>query len=452
MVAKLKQRLRNLSPHHATPSKHPLSMVFSRYYWLQIGLIALAVIFGLACSGVIIKQLLLKTALEQEAAHYWMRYDKDHNAALPDTKNLYGYRWQTTPPDLIKPLTLERGVHRLIIDGNDRVTMYDEHAGYKLLLVFGESNVNRLIWLFGLAPLMVSLILLYSVLWFINRKAHRHLSPVTQLAQAIQNIDLHQPKLNKHPFKQIQTRGNLEAEELKNALQIYHQTLIEFIEREQQFTAEVSHELRTPLSVIKGGLELLQYKFPEYAAIVRMQNMVLDMQLLMDTLLTIARQGSTPLPTSPVDLTASMHQICADLDDTFLSRAMDYDIQCVADNVPLANPAIVTMIFGNIIRNALNYSQGKRVEILIDAHRIVIEDDGVGLSPAALDALEQHGETTNIPSHQGHGIGLKLVKRLCTMIGWQIELINKSNIKPNPQINQSSPEKSEGLAVVIYTS
>ncbi len=443
----MKQRLKDLSPQHLQ-SKRPISMMFSQYYWLQIGLIAFAVIFGLTCSGFIIKQLLLKTALEQEATHYWTRYDKDHDAALPDTKNLYGYRWQNTRPDFLKSLKLEHGVHRLIVDGNDRVTMYDEHDGNKLLLVFGESNVNRLILLFGLAPLMFSLILLYSVLWFINRKAHRHLSPVTQLAQAIQNIDLHQPKLNKHPFKQIQTRGNLEAEELQLALQIYHQTLIEFIEREQQFTAEVSHELRTPLSVIKGGLELLQYKFPEQAAIPRMQNMVIDMQLLMDTLLTIARQGSTPLPTSPVDLAISIRQICVDMQDIFTARGMDYDIQALADNTPLANPATVTMIFGNIIRNALNYSQGKRVSILIDAHRIVIEDDGVGLSPAALDALQQHGETSHIESHRGHGIGLKLVKRLCNMSGWEIELMNKSNIKSN----QAAQKKVEGLAVVIYTS
>lgn len=409
----------------------------------------MAVILGLMCSGMITKKLLLKTAMEQEAAHYWMRYDRDHNAPLPDTKNLYGYRWQTTPPDLLKQFQFERGVHRLIIEGNDRVTMYDEYDGYKLLLVFGESNVNRLIWLFGLAPLMASLILLYSILWFINRKAQRYLSPVSQLAQAIQSIDLHQPSLNRNPFKQIQTRGNSEAEELKLALQIYHQTLIEFIEREQQFTAEASHELRTPLSVIKGGLELLQYKFPDHAAITRMQSMVVDMQLLMDTLLTIARQGSTTLPVSPVDLTASMQHICTDLHDIFLAQSMEYDIQQVVKNVPTTNPAVVAMIFGNIIRNAINYSQGKRVSILIDAHRIVIEDDGVGLPTAALTALlELERENHRVIPHQGYGIGLKLVKRLCNMIGWEIELINKSNLKAG----HLSLDTSEGLAVVIYTS
>ncbi len=440
------RRLINLSPKFVE-SKHPISIVYSRYYWIQIGLIAFAVIFGLTSSALIIKQLLIHTALEQEAEHYWQRYEKNQNASLPDTKNLYGYLWTDVPPDFIKPLKLELGVDRIIIGGNDRVTMYDEHNGHKLLLVFGESNVNRLIWLFGLAPLMVSLIILYSVLWFINRKARRHLSPVTQLAQVIQSIDPLKPKLSKHPFDSIQTHGNLEAEELKTALQIYHRTLIEFIEREQQFTAEVSHELRTPLAVIKGGLELLQLQIPEHTSIARMQNMVIDMQLLMDTLLTIARQGSTPLPTTPVDLASSIRQICSNLQDTFTARGMDYDIQSLANNMPLSNPATVTMIFGNIIRNALNYSQGKHVSISINAHRIVIEDDGVGLSIAALSAL-QFGESSESASHQGHGIGLKLVRRLCHMMGWEVELINKSNFKSN---NNSEATKAEGLAVVIYT-
>ena len=443
----MKQNVRQMYPSSST--KHPLSIVFSRYYWLQVGFIALAVILGLACSGMITKKLLLKTAMEQEATHYWMRYDKDHNAPLPDTKNLYGYRWQAAPPDHLKNYHFEHGVHRLIIDGNDRVTMYDEYDGNKLLLIFGESNVNRLIWLFGLAPLMASLIVLYSILWFINRKARRYLSPVSQLAQAIQNIDLHEPSLNKNPFKNIQSRGNLEAEELKLALQIYHQTLIEFIERERHFTAEVSHELRTPLSVIKGGLELLQYKYDEQITIVRMQNMVTDMQLLMDTLLTIARQGSTTLPVSPVDLTVSMQTICANLQDLFTAQSMTYDIRQGAANISTTNPAVVAMIFGNIIRNAINYSQGKCVSIVIDANRIVIEDDGVGLSAETLKALHRNeSEYPSVIPHQGNGIGLKLVKRLCHMIGWEIELINKSNLKSAEMTSKSA----DGLAVVIYTS
>lgn len=45
---------------------HPLGEVFNRYYWLQIGLIALSIVIGISCSAWVIKGTLLKTALEQE--------------------------------------------------------------------------------------------------------------------------------------------------------------------------------------------------------------------------------------------------------------------------------------------------------------------------------------------------------------------------------------------------
>lgn len=67
---------------------HPLGEIFNRHYWLQIGLIALSIVIGIACSAWIIKGSLLKTALEQEMEHYWIRVERNPNTDLPDTKNL----------------------------------------------------------------------------------------------------------------------------------------------------------------------------------------------------------------------------------------------------------------------------------------------------------------------------------------------------------------------------
>jgi hypothetical protein len=140
-------------------NNHPLGEMFNRYYWLQIGLIALSIIIGIACSAWVIKGSLLKTALEQEMEHYWIRVDRNPNADLPDTKNLYGYRWSSNnPPQPLRDLTLQQGVHRIFVDGKDRMTVYGKRNGQHVLLVFGESNVNKIVWMFGLAPLMFSLI------------------------------------------------------------------------------------------------------------------------------------------------------------------------------------------------------------------------------------------------------------------------------------------------------
>ena len=145
---------------------HPLGEVFNRYYWLQIGLIAMSVVIGIGCSAWVIKGTLLKTALEQEMSHYWERLERDPNAELPDTKNLYGYRWDSKAPAKLQNMQLHEGVSGHFIDGKERMTVYGERNGQHVFLVFGESNVNKLIWLFGLAPLMVSLFVLYSLLWW----------------------------------------------------------------------------------------------------------------------------------------------------------------------------------------------------------------------------------------------------------------------------------------------
>lgn len=275
---------------HDGKSSHPLAKMFNRYYWLQIGLIALSIVVGLACSAWIIKGSLLKTALEQEMEHYWLRIERDPNADLPDTKNLYGYRWNTEiAPQPFRGMRLESGVHRVFVDGKERMTVYGEHNGQHVLLVFGESNVNKLIWLFGLAPLMFSLSVLYSFLWWSNRKARRYFSPITRLANALENIDWAHQDTQASPFRDINTNGNMEAEYLKQALEKYHQVLSDFIRREREFTGDVSHELRTPLTILKGNVQLCQARYGDDKALVRLHNTIEDMQLLVDTLLAIAR-------------------------------------------------------------------------------------------------------------------------------------------------------------------
>jgi nitrogen fixation/metabolism regulation signal transduction histidine kinase len=49
---------------------------------------------------------------------------------------------------------------------------------------------------------------------------------------------------------------------------------------------------------------------------------------------------------------------------------------------------------------------------------------------------------------KGHGIGLQLVKKLCTQLGWRVELFDRQyylNTHPHLQL-----ENTTGLIVVVY--
>ena len=428
---------------------HPLGEVFNRYYWLQIGFIALSVVIGITCSAWVIKGTLLKTALEQEMAHYWERLERNPNADLPDTKNLYGYRWEKDVPVEFQNMHLNHGVSRHFIDGKDRMTVYGERNGQHVFLVFGESNVNKLVWLFGLAPLMVSLFVLYSLLWWWNRRARRYFSPITRLANALENIDWGHQNKEASPFQGISTDANMEAEYLKQALEKYHQVLSEFINREREFTGDVSHELRTPLTILKGNVQLCQTRYGDNKSFTRLQNTIEDMQLLVDTLLAIARNTTNTLTAENTMLSDLLDELVQDLSSVSHAKGMRIDLQKDPDeNIRKIYPSMTKMVFSNILRNALNYSQGSEIDVVLQKNKVLIADNGIGIhlpNDAKVQELSKHQLQLQV---KGHGIGLQLVQKLCTQLGWRVELFDRQYyISTHHDVNLTS---TTGLIVVVY--
>lgn len=428
---------------------HPLGEVFNRYYWLQIGLIAMSVVIGIGCSAWVIKGTLLKTALEQEMSHYWERLERDPNAELPDTKNLYGYRWDSKAPAKLRNMQLHEGVSRHFIDGKERMTVYGERNGQHVFLVFGESNVNKLIWLFGLAPLMVSLFVLYSLLWWWNRRARRYFSPITRLANALENIDWEHQNKEASPFQDISTDANMEAEYLKQALEKYHQVLSGFINREREFTGDVSHELRTPLTILKGNVQLCQTRYGDNKSFTRLQNTIEDMQLLVDTLLAIARNTTNTLTAENTMLSNLLDELVQDLNSVSHAKGIQIDLQKDLDEqVRKIYPSMTKMVFSNILRNALNYSQGSEIDIVLQKNKVLIADNGIGIHlPNAAKVQELSNRQLQLQV-KGHGIGLQLVQKLCTQLGWRVELFDRQYYISTHQDVNLSP--TTGLIVVVY--
>lgn len=429
----------------------PLTSVFSRYYWLQIALIALSIFIGIGCSAWVMKGVLLKTALEQEMAHYWMRVEKNPYAPLPDTKNLYGYRWTGATPNRFAQFPLESGVHRKFIDGKERMTVYEQRNNQHVLLVFGESNVNKLVWFYGLAPLMISLFVLYSFLWWSNRRAHHYFSPITRLANALQHIDWqHQHKLAS-PFEGVPTNGNLEAEHLKQALEQYHRVLTDFIRREREFTGDVSHELRTPLTILKGNVQLCQTKYGQDRVLTRLYNTILDMELLVDTLLAIARNKTQDLEQQPYHISAIVQDLLADLEQVSQSKGIAIHFHADSDESPrMLNSIISKMVFSNVLRNALNYSHGSQIDIVLQKNTILIADNGIGMALPEDAKGKELSEVQVQLTAKGHGIGLQLVQKLCQQLKWRVELFDREYyLRLHPELNLAS---SSGLLVVIYLS
>jgi signal transduction histidine kinase len=91
----------------------------------------------------------------------------------------------------------------------------------------------------------------------------------------------------------------------------------------------------------------------------------------------------------------------------------------------------VAIVLGNLIRNAVLYTNEGSVTIIIKEHSVVIEDTGIGMTVEQTKKIfqpyyraEQSGKTTR----KGYGVGLTIVKRLSNRFNWVVEVESKVGV------------------------
>ena len=87
---------------------------------------------------------------------------------------------------------------------------------------------------------------------------------------------------------------------------------------------------------------------------------------------------------------------------------------------------MLILAFSNIIENALKFSQGKTVNVLLDfagpVPVVKVTDQGIGIPADDLDKIFQPFFRSNTAMNiQGHGIGLAIVKTVFDLHRYKLE-------------------------------
>ncbi len=192
-----------------------------------------------------------------------------------------------------------------------------------------------------------------------------------------------------------------ELQALAHAIEEREARIHELIDRERQFNRDASHELRTPLAVAFGAAEVLQEKEGGNSrALKRLMAAIKDMQQLTEGILWLGRE---PDRAQTCDISA----VCASTVRAYGHLVGDrpVTVRREGDGVTMPVPdAVAHVIVGNILRNALFYTQEGDVVVSATDGVLEVTDTGVGFGNAD-------------PSHQGFGVGLTLVSRLCDHFG-----------------------------------
>ncbi len=404
-----------------------LKRSLSRTFGLQAAAIGIATVLGILTAGWILEEILITQALTREAEYFWSQRLGNPDFALPDTHNLTGLMDGVGDGLPAGFETLGAGFHSLE-DGSGYSTVYvSEQEGQRLYLVFDGDQVGKLATWFGLVPLALVLLVLYLSVWFAYRLARRAVSPVIALADRVNLLDPDAPDADAFAVDEADDEVRI----LSGALARFAGRLSDFVERERTFTRDASHELRTPLTVIRVATDMLLSRgdLPETARrdIDRIRRSADDMQELVEAFLLLAREAEKGLPSQDVSVNAVLEAEIDRLQLLVRDRPVAIRLQASCQLVVNAPERVLSIMLGNLLRNAVDYTESGEVRVVIEPGRVSIQDSGVGMDSAE---LEQAFETFFRASGKagGHGIGLSIVKRLSERFDWPVTIQSRAGV------------------------
>lgn len=414
-------------------SRHGLNKKFWSAFVLQLSAVCFAAVIGVFGASVVIKKVLIKQALQDEASHFWRLKQLNTNTQVPDTFNMKGYLLDF-PTDSVLPekyRMLSPGYHAIEKEKGGELIWVEIKQNQKLILIFKQEQVDALAFWFGAVPLILLLIVVYAMVWASYRTSKRLVSPVIWLANQVSSWDPKNPDVSALAPNQLPIDMDNEAEILAGVLHDFGVRISQFVEREQNFTSNASHELRTPLTVIRMASEMVaaeQDLSPTAArSINRIQRASKEMEALVEGFLLLAREHDIGHEEQPYWISELIIDEADKAQLLIRNKPIEWQTSIRHDFQTRVPYYVLSIVIGNLIRNACHYTDQGRIEVVVDNNIVQVIDTGIGMNAEQLNRVYElfyRGENSN---QSGKGIGMSLVKKFCDRFGWTIE------IKSTPQ-------------------
>ncbi|MGD2053064.1 MAG: HAMP domain-containing sensor histidine kinase [Gammaproteobacteria bacterium] len=397
----------------------------TRAFLLQGLLISIAALLSVFFAKIVLEEVLIKEAIKQEANYFWDRYKKDKLFALPDTSNLTGYFASSQLPLVIQQnLPGQSGFYEY--ESEEVVLYISKQNSQTLYLLYNRGQVDTLAAYYGLFPLALVLIVLYLSLWLTYRFSRRTISPVNLLARQVNKIDIAARDLSPMQIENLPFDIDDDIQVLADAIVNLGKRLDAFIMREQNFTRDASHELRSPLTVINIAADMLLsgQELPAAAkkSVIRIKRAAADMEELTEAFLLLARESDQGLSAELVCINDIIEEEVERAQLINKEKQLDIIYSPQHKLMTHASDKVLSVLFGNLIRNAFLYTEEGSIAIDINNHSVIIKDSGKGMPQQQVDEIFKPYYRGSDTGTHGYGVGLTIVKRLSDRFNWPIRM------------------------------
>ena len=320
------------------------------------------------------------------------------------------------PPPPAAVASLQPGSYRDFPVDQSRyhVLVRDVAAGDRVWLLYDvDAFSERERWL--RIALVIGVVATALLAWLASGwLARRALEPLDDLVARIRAID---PAQRGQRLESWEQDGELDV--IVAALNDHMARLDALVERERAFAAAASHELRTPLAAIRGAADVLALAPAVQPQVLeRIERSVNDAVADLDALLALSQGRDLP---HAEDL--PLAQFLPQAAEPYLAQASEQETHLAWEPsspvVLRAPPALLAIVFTNLLRNAIRATPGGEVRIGFDAKSIWVRDEGEGMTPEQLKSVFEPGVKNR---HGGSGMGLYIARTLAQRCGWQLSL------------------------------
>ncbi|MGY4659811.1 Signal transduction histidine kinase [Pseudomonas sp. NFPP07] len=410
--------------------KQSLSQRIIIAFALMSALVAGAFALGIVATVHLVEEKLISAGLGGDLQRLLLMDNVSDWSHRPEPDQLFYFSGGRGDFELPKDLRhLDPGFHEVFREQLSYHAMVEVVDGRRYVLLQDQSDFEereRVLFAVVLVGFVLSLALAVFLGWVLARRV---MAPVVRLARQVRHRD---QLLGLAPPLAPDYAAD-EVGELAVAFDATLGRLRQALNRERLFTSDVSHELRTPLMVLASSCELL-LENPAIdqrgrAQVERIARACGEMRELVQTFLMLARAQREDGGMSPQ---ATLSQVAEDLVSLWGGPIRQKGLELIFDaGQPLDtryNATFLHAVMGNLLRNALHYTEQGFIRLSLEPSGFVVEDSGVGIPEEKREAMFEPFVRGNEKRGEGLGLGLSLVQRICEDQGWSVSL---STMEPN---------------------
>lgn len=241
------------------------------------------------------------------------------------------------------------------------------------------------------------------------------LKPLQQLRLALTNVHAGQTKRLDGQFPD-------EVVPLVDDLNKLFGSTSELIQRARTQAGNMAHGLKTPLAILTDeAYRLGEQGQLETSATILTQ--CRSMQTHIDY--QIARARAVAMRASPgiiANARNAASDVASALGRLYADKNIVIDIDVPSDLLLACDPADLNEMLGNLVDNACKHAKSKvHISAAKEAAGLVVDDDGPGLPPEALEVVFNVGERWD-SRKAGSGLGLAIVRDLAQLYGGDVKL------------------------------